>query len=100
MFDRLLCRGRAPVSDTVSVPKFHAFFDDKVDALRGATADVSPPPFQPAAFDCQLSSLGTVTVTEVTTESLGCQTAYLTSNGLMPLLQPAFRANHSTETAV
>jgi hypothetical protein len=30
----------------------------------------------------------------------GRLTAYLTSNGLMPSLQSAFRANHSTETAV
>jgi hypothetical protein len=184
-FDRLLGRGRAPVSDTVSAPTFHAFFEDKVDAVRGATADASPPSFQPAVFDCQLSSLGTVTVAEVTTAIMrlpdkqcssdilptwlfkscaeelspflaqlftrsfaagtvplsykaayvtpllkkpdldpadvrshrpisnlsvvsklqerlvaGRLTAYLTSNGLMPSLQSAFRANHSTETAV
>jgi hypothetical protein len=51
----------------ISALTFHAFFDDKVDAVRGATADASSLLFQSAAIDCQLSSLGIVTIAELIT---------------------------------
>jgi hypothetical protein len=65
-FDRLLGRGRTPVSVSISASTFHEFFDTKFDMVREATACPNPPSFQPVASDRHLSTLGSVTAADVT----------------------------------
>lgn len=43
--DALLGRGRVPPCEDISADQFHRYFDDKVAAVRSATADAPPPTF-------------------------------------------------------
>ena len=54
-FDELLGRELAPVVTDISASILHEFFDDKVAAIRAATANEDPPHFTPAPAGCVLN---------------------------------------------
>jgi len=58
-------RGRTAASSDLGASTLHAFFDQKVDAIRDATSGADPPTYTPAPADCDFSSLGTVTEADV-----------------------------------
>ena len=60
-------RGLAPESAAIDARDLHRFFDDKIAAVRAATADASPPTFTPAPAGCSLSTFRILTITDVTT---------------------------------
>ena len=65
--DALMGRGLVPESAAINAHDLHRFFDDKIAAVRAASADASPPTFTPAPAGCSLSAFRTLTVTDVTT---------------------------------
>ena len=64
-FDELLGRGRAPVFNDISASVLHDFFDDKVAAVRAATANADPPHFTPAPAGCVLNEFLPITPADV-----------------------------------
>ena len=66
-FDELLGRGRAPVVTDISASVLHDFFDDKVAAVRAATANADAPHFTPVPAGCVLNEFLPVTPADVVT---------------------------------
>ena len=63
-FDHILGRGRGPPAD-IDASTLHRFFDEKVDAVRAATASATPPVFIAAPVGCELRVFTSVTETDV-----------------------------------
>ena len=63
--DELMGRGHAPLSSAIGADEIHRFFDDKVAAVRAATADAPPPTFSTAPPGCFLHSFRPLTVVDV-----------------------------------
>jgi len=55
-FDVLMGRGLLPESPAMDACDLHRFFDDKIAAVRAATADAAPPLFTPAPTGCSMSA--------------------------------------------
>jgi len=66
-FDELLGRGRAPVVTDISASVLHDSFDDKVAAVRAATANADAPHFTPVPAGCVLNEFVPVTPADVVT---------------------------------
>ena len=66
-FDELLGRGAAPPSSDIDASALHRFFDDKVAAVRAATAGADPPTFTPAPVGCVLRMFTPVTSDDIVT---------------------------------
>jgi len=54
--DVLMGRGLLPESPAMDACHLHRFFDDKIAAVRAATADAAPPTFTRAQTDCSMSA--------------------------------------------
>jgi len=63
--NRLLGRGRLAANTPISANKYCHYFTNKVDAVRRATADSSPPDFTPITSSSSLSALRNTTVEDV-----------------------------------
>jgi len=88
-------RGHAPVS-TVDADEAHRFFDNKVAGVRASTDNAAPPSYTTAPMTCQLDDFRRLSTDNVITAVVD----YLTAFRLLPDQQSAYRAYHSTETAV
>jgi len=60
-------RGLLPESPAMYACDLHRFFDDKIAAVRAATADAAPPLFTRAPTGCSMSAFHTVSIADVTT---------------------------------
>jgi len=60
-FDKLLGRGKNPLSSDVDAPALHQFFDDKFAGVWAATARADEPRFTPAPVGCELRLFTPVT---------------------------------------
>jgi len=65
--DVLMGRGLAPESPAMNACNLHHFFDDRIAAVRAATADAPPPIFTPVPTGCSMSAFRTVSIADVTT---------------------------------
>ena len=65
--DVLMGRGLVPESPAMDACDLHRFFDDKIAAVRAATADAPPPTFTPAPTGCSMSAFRAVSIADVTT---------------------------------
>ena len=63
--DRLLGRGRVPVSDGIDVADFSRFFVEKVDKVRRSTQDAPAPVFSDVKSSVELSTFESVTADDV-----------------------------------
>lgn len=63
-FDQLLGRNSQHPTD-IDATALHRFFEDKVAAVRAATADADPPKFTPAPLGCAFNSFTPVTPADV-----------------------------------
>ena len=63
-FDELLGRQRQPATD-VDASRLHRFFEEKVAAVRTATADADPPTFTPAPVGCVFETFAAVSPADV-----------------------------------
>jgi len=64
-FNKLLGRGKTPLSSDIDVSALHQFFDDKVAGVRAATVRADEPRFTPAPVGCELCLFTPVTQTEI-----------------------------------
>jgi len=64
-FDKLLGRGKTPLSSATDASAFHQFFDDKVAGVRAATAHADEPRFTSVPAGCKLRLFTPVTQTEI-----------------------------------
>ena len=64
-FDELLGRHAAPPSSDIDATTLHRFFDDKVAAVRAATAGADPPSFTPAPVGCVLRMFSPVKTEDI-----------------------------------
>jgi len=64
-FDKLLGRGKTPLSSDIDASALRQFFDDKVAGVRAATARADEPLFTPAPVGCELRLFNPVTQTEI-----------------------------------
>ena len=64
-FDKLLGRGKTPLSSVIDASALHQFSDDKVAGVGAATARADEPRFTPAPVGCELRLFTPVTQTEI-----------------------------------
>jgi hypothetical protein len=65
--DRILGRGKLPAGDTIDVEQFRAFFDEKVNRIRDATAGAPPPEFSASPAEVQLPAFSEVSANDIMT---------------------------------
>ena len=73
-FDRLLRRGQVPASNAINVDQFHGFFTDKLEAVCAVTVSGLWSTFSAASAACLFTRFQTVTIDDVISPSVGCQT--------------------------
>ena len=64
-FNKLLGRGKTPLSSDIDASALYQFFDDKVAGVRAATASADEPRFTPVPVGCELRLFTPVTQTEI-----------------------------------